>query len=135
MSDPVLPVVLDNGTGSCKVGLAEEDPRYYEVPTIVGRPKVKHPALAAFTRDIYVGDEALSKAGILNLKYPIEHGLVTSWEDMEAIWNHALTNELRVDPKGHPVLLTEAPLQPKANREKTTQVRYSAAAGAGAGFF
>jgi actin-related protein len=56
------------------------------------------------------------------LKYPIEHGVVINWDDMVKIWHHTLYDWLQVAPEERPVLLTEAALNPKANREKMTEV-------------
>lgn len=80
--------------------------------------------LGSGTKDEYVGDAAMARRGILIIKYPLEHGIVTNWDDMEKIWAHCFSTELRVDPQERPVLLTEAPLNPKANRERMTQIMF-----------
>lgn len=118
------PLVIDNGSGMCKAGFAGDDAPRAVFPCLIGRPKHTEAMIGIDQSDSYVGDEALIKRGILEIRYPIEHGIVSDWKDMEKIWHYTFYNELRINVEEHPVMLTEAPMNPKANRERMTQIMF-----------
>merc|ERR1711965_106734 len=121
----------DNGTGMMKCGLSGTDAPTVTFASCVGYPKNKA-MMTGGNKEYYVGEEAQQKRGILVLKFPLEHGVITNWEDMEKIWAHTFDNELRVVVGGESeddedvagVLLTEAPMNPRENRERMTQIMF-----------
>lgn len=89
------PIVLDNGSGTIRAGFAGEDlPKCY-FPSYVGRPKHVRVLAGALEGDIFIGKRAEELRGLLKIRYPLEHGIVTDWDDMERIWQFVYTEELK----------------------------------------
>ncbi|EFC39590.1 hypothetical protein NAEGRDRAFT_60876 [Naegleria gruberi] len=118
MSEEVA-LVIDNGSGMCKAGFSGDDAPRVVFPSIIGQPK----HLSEMS-EFYVGDEAQSKRGLLNLRNPINQGIVNNWDDMERIWFHTFYNELRVAPEEYPILMSEVSLNLKTNREMMSQIMF-----------
>merc|ERR1719350_2153038 len=74
----------------------------------------------ALDGDIFIDLASEQQRGIMTLKYPMRHGIVEDWEAMEHIWRHVYT-KMKVSAEEHPVLLTEAPLNPRRNREQAAE--------------
>lgn len=109
-------IVIDNGTRTCKAGFAGDSLPCYITNTIVGTdPK---------TNDVFVSNDAYSKADILNVRYPIVNRIIENWDDMPKIWNYIFQNQLHIESSSHPVLLTDDPTNPKENRERMTQIMF-----------
>jgi actin-related protein len=119
-------VVIDLGSYTIKAGFSDSQklsPRIW-FPSVVGRHRHKGAMIGVEQKDSYVGDEALSKRGILKLNYPIQSGYVTNWDDMEKIFHHTFYNEFRILPEERPVLLTESPLNPLNNKVKMAEIMF-----------
>lgn len=117
-------IVIDNGSGVIKAGFAGDNQPSVKFPSIVGKPRTDKQMVGVESKSEYLGDEAQKLRGVLKLTYPITSGIVSDWELMEKVWEYCFSNELRVDPTEHKVLLTEAPMNPKANREKMTSLMF-----------
>ena len=115
-------VIIDCGSGRIKAGFADDEAPRAVFPSIVGRAKTQGVMVGAGQKDCYVGDEAQAKRGVLQIQYPLEHGIVTNWDDMTKIWHHCLYDQLRCMPEEHPLLITEAPMNPLKNREKMAEI-------------
>ena len=117
-------VVIDNGSSMMKAGFTGDDAPRAVFPALTGRTRgpcfvgrMAHPFCC-------VGEEAQAKRGILSVRYPIDKGVCHSWDDMERIWSFIFNNELRVPSEEQSVILTEKLTNPKANREKATQIMF-----------
>ena len=119
----VQPLVIDNGSHTVVAGFGGDDAPAAIFATVVGYvdgTKVWH--MLEPGTGVYVGDMVLRMRSLrpaLQEKWPIHRGVVEDWDAMEKIWLHTFRSELRVNPRLQPVLLTEPPLNPKANRERT----------------
>ncbi|MGW6706857.1 hypothetical protein ACWGDE_18460 [Streptomyces sp. NPDC054956] len=114
-----MDIVIDLGSGLIKAGRAgESEPEVVET-AVVGRPRHQGMDL----KDIYVGDEAASKGGVLALSHPVQHGIITNLDDAAALWRHAF-EQLAVAPSDCRVLLAEAPLTPRQTRHDAARMLF-----------
>lgn len=76
--------------------------------------------------DFYIGDEAIeaAKGPSYSLNYPIRHGQIDNWDQMERYWENSIFKYLKCEPEDHYFLLTEPPLNPPENRENTAEIMF-----------
>ena len=93
------------------------------IPTLVGFPKITKLSSASSsfnTEQVYIGLEALKRSPLLSLKYPIEHGIILDWDEASLLLDHVVTSCMKLDftQLYNGLMITEAPLNPKRNRER-----------------
>ena len=117
-------IVCDNGTGYLKLGYAGDTFPRYAVPSIVGRPMLRSNQQIGDQelKEVMFGDEAAPLRALLDIKYPITEGKITNWEDFSALWDYSFKTRMGMkDLSNKKILVTEAALNPKKNREKMAE--------------
>jgi len=120
-------IVCDNGTGFVKCGYAGSNFPAYIFPSMVGRPIIRavNKIGDIEVKDLMVGDEASQLRALLEVNYPMENGIVRSWEDMCHVWDYTFgPKKMNIDPHNTKILLTEPPMNPLKNREKMIEVMF-----------
>lgn len=121
-----LPVVVDNRSGVIKAGSAGDQTPKYFFPNYVGRPRHVRVMAGALDGDIVTGPRAEERWRLLSVCCPVEHGVVKDWNDMERIWRYVCSkDQMQTFSEEHPALLTEAPLNPRRNRERAAEVFFT----------
>ena len=125
------PLVIDNGTGYTKMGFSGNVEPQYIIPTVIGtKPGATSSGIRGGRQagisdlDFAVGDEALAQSTSYDINYPIRHGIIDNWDNMERLWQRCIYQYMKCEPEDHYVLLTEPPMNPPENREVTAEIMF-----------
>uniref|UniRef100_A0A8B9H8T0 Actin-like 6B n=1 Tax=Astyanax mexicanus TaxID=7994 RepID=A0A8B9H8T0_ASTMX len=55
---------------------------------------------------------------------PLKNGMIEDWESFQAIMDHIYSKHIKSEPSLHPVLMSEAPWNSRAKREKLTELMF-----------
>ncbi|XP_054418043.1 actin-like protein 9 [Pteronotus mesoamericanus] len=114
-------VVIDMGTGTCKMGFAGQARPTYTVATVVGCQPQNPATTGQPVLETFIGEAAHARRD-LTLVQPVRNGIVVDWDAAELIWCHLLKHDFRVAPQDHPLLFSDPPFSPATNREKLVEV-------------
>ena len=88
-------LVVDLGTATTKSGWSNKSEPDFSIPSIVGHGRHKGAMLTLGLKDSYVGRQAQALQGILDVRQPFKQGCVQHWDDLELLWDHVWTQELK----------------------------------------
>ncbi|KAJ3063302.1 Actin-like protein 6B [Podochytrium sp. JEL0797] len=110
--DDTSSVVFDIGSSQAKVGFAGEE-----------APRAALPAVAL--QDGRAGEGAVfnySEGAAVSAA--VRGGVVADWDALSALWHHSFEQRLNVDPKEHPLLVSEPPWNTRDAREKMIELAF-----------
>ncbi|KAJ6654987.1 hypothetical protein lerEdw1_006458 [Lerista edwardsae] len=130
--DEVGALVFDIGSFSVRAGYAGEDCPKADFPTTVGllshdeaameldgeKEKKSGKVYYMDTNSLHVPRENTEVIS------PLKNGMIEDWDCFQAILDHTYNKHIKSEPNLHPVLMSEAPWNTRAKREKLTELMF-----------
>jgi actin-related protein 2 len=60
----------------------------------------------------------------LQISYPLDNGIIRNWDEIQYVWDYTFYEKLKIKPNECKIMLTEAPMNPKKNRERMVEVMF-----------
>jgi len=112
MASSCAPLVCDVGSGSIKIGYANGRTPKKIIPSIIGPPK-------------HIGNDAIKNRNDIQCSFPIEGGVVRNWDEVEALFSHAIDEVKENDTNSASrILVTEPPLNPVQNKKQMAEMLF-----------
>lgn len=133
--DEVGALVFDIGSYTVRAGYAGEDCPKVDFPTAIGMVVERDDGSTLMEIDgdkgkqggptYYIDTNAL-RVPRENMEAisPLKNGMVEDWESFQAILDHTYKMHVKSEPSLHPVLMSEAPWNTRAKREKLTELMF-----------
>ncbi len=127
-ADEVNAIVLDIGTYQAKAGYAGEDAPKFSCPTqlgVAGSGQASHDAMDVDQRQFKAGIGALETAvDGMEVVSPFKDGVLDDWEAVEALCEHLLKSQMRLNTEEHAMMLAEPSYNTDSAREKMVELMF-----------
>jgi actin len=123
------PIVIDLGSTNIKTGLINgsyTDPIL--TPAVIGCKKYRNAIIDEMDDQkgqLFIGEEAISKKGILGLRYPMQNGSAVNWDDMEKLLDYVVLKKLKIrNSEEHALLVSESYFTPRVRKERIARILF-----------
>lgn len=127
--DEVGAIVIDIGHGSIRAGFAGEDTPKADIPSVIGivgnQTDVDNQGKENIEKKYFIDTTAISAARKdMELTSFLNDGMIEDWDLFDKMLEHIYDKHVHSDSQLHPVLVSEAPWNVRAKREKITELMF-----------
>lgn len=127
--DEVGAIVIDIGHSSIRAGFAGEDTPKADIPSVIGvvgnQIDVDNQGKENVEKKFFMDTTAISAPRKdMELTSFLNDGMIEDWDLFDKMLEHIYDKHVHSDSQQHPILISEAPWNVRAKREKVTELMF-----------